>query len=389
MKWLYENWSKSTINMRNLIVLQVVFCIFVASCTQPAKTAKEEDTGIKEIDIISNISNNQKINLSAVASNIEYCLLETDKKCLVVPHMVVYCSKEYIVTLGQQTDNHFVCFIFERATGKFVRQISRMGQGPNDFQFVYNEFWDEINEQICVACNNQFAFYNLDGTLSHKTSSLQFGGFYFIAHNDFYIKYVPNRYGNSTIRIAFFDKTGALVDSIPNYKSWKKISRRIVTNSADAQFHIFGNNLYYKDNFCDTMYQIEEFTLQPKYIFNTGSRYVPYELQDGGGFDFTQSSSGISIIDHYKKYFVFDKFFEDNQHLYFTFDYNQMKYRAMYDKTKDMLQIMPPISTAPSERIHRFRILYGFENDLDGGLPFWPKQMISEKEMMCVYTAEE
>jgi len=26
---------------------------------------------------------------------------------------------------------------------------------------------------------------------------------------------------------------------------------------------------------------------------------------------------------------------------------------------------------------------------LDGGLPFCPKQMISEKEMMCVYQAEE
>ena len=30
-----------------------------------------------------------------------------------------------------------------------------------------------------------------------------------------------------------------------------------------------------------------------------------------------------------------------------------------------------------------------FENDMDGGLPFWPQQMISDKEMMCVYTAEE
>jgi len=50
---------------------------------------------------------------------------------------------------------------------------------------------------------------------------------------------------------------------------------------------------------------------------------------------------------------------------------------------------MPPVEIAPTERIHRPRRLYGFENDLDGGLPFWPQQIISEKEMMCVYTAEE
>ena len=33
--------------------------------------------------------------------------------------------------------------------------------------------------------------------------------------------------------------------------------------------------------------------------------------------------------------------------------------------------------------------LSGFENDLDGGLPFWPEKMISDKEMICFFTAKQ
>ena len=230
---------------------------------------------------------------------------------------------------------------------------------------------------------------HLDGTLSHKTNRFPHLGFIFISYNDLYVKYVPNSLGNTTIRIAFYDRTGALIDSIPNYKSWIKTSQRTVTNSLDAQFHVFSNDLYYKDNFCDTMYQIEDFKLIPRYIFNTGNRSVPYELQAGGGFDFHRTSSGLEFTDYYRKYFVFDRFFEDNKRLFFSFDYNQMKYRALYNKTEDILQIMPPVSTSLYEKFYLVRKLYGFENDLDGGLPFWPQQMISEKELMCVYTAEE
>jgi hypothetical protein len=50
---------------------------------------------------------------------------------------------------------------------------------------------------------------------------------------------------------------------------------------------------------------------------------------------------------------------------------------------------MPPVSIQLSYFREGIIPLYGFENDLDGGLPFWPQQMISDQEMMCVYTAEE
>jgi hypothetical protein len=90
----------------------------------------------------------------------------------------------------------------------------------------------------------------------------------------------------------------------------------------------------------------------------------------------------------HEPYVVIEKIFEDAKHLYFTFDYKRKRYPAVYGKKEGDLSILPPI-TVPLIRKDMNIPLYGFENDMDGGLPFWPQQMISEKEMMRVYTAEE
>ena len=63
--------------------------------------------------------------------------------------------------------------------------------------------------------------------------------------------------------------------------------------------------------------------------------------------------------------------------------FKRMMYPAIYHKSEDKTRILMPESL-PQHPTSRISYPYGFENDLDGGLPFWPAQMISEKEMMCV-----
>ena len=370
--------------MKNSIVLFLA-CLFCAHCTHTPK----KFGSIVEIDIMANMSKNQKINLSTVASNIEYCVLETDEKCFVGGGMVTYCSQDYVVSLGPQAMNQSVCYVFDRKTGAFIRQISSQGRGPNEYEHVNPLFWDDINEQICVVAKMQYVFYNLDGTISHKTDFFRPGTSVFVAHDDYYVRYVPNPFGNSTIRIAFFDRTGTLIHSIPEHRSWKRtIFNGYNPIPLDGWVYAFHNDLYYKDISCDTLYHIKDFKLQPRYIFNTGGRTFPYGEQEGGRYSDLISWGSTDIIDRYERYVVINKIFEDNERLYFTFDYKRQRYPAVYDKTKDKLQIMPPVSNPPSNRGRNLQH-YGFENDLDGGLPFWPQQMISDKEMMCVYTAEE
>ena len=90
----------------------------------------------------------------------------------------------------------------------------------------------------------------------------------------------------------------------------------------------------------------------------------------------------------YEKYILVGKILEESKYLYFAIEYRGLSYPAIYDKPKDEIQIMFPVPIPPWNK-ERKPPLHGFENDLDGGLPFWPQQMISDREMMRVYTAEE
>ena len=375
--------SKKAIFMKNFKIL-FLFSLLCSNCIH--QTKKVEDSNIKEIDINKNLSNTQEINLSAIASSIEYCVLETDEKCLVTPAMSVYCTEEYVVTIGGN-QGHAGCYVFERKTGKFVRQISNYGRGPEEYTEIVS-FWDGVNEQICVFGNNQFLFFNMDGTLSHKTNRFKHWMWHFVAYEDFYVGYTPNRFGDNTIRIAFYDKTGAFIDSIPNYRTWKR-TQTWFSGGGDSWLYVFNNAVYFKEIYSDTLYHIKDFALYPRYVFNTGGRAVPYEIQEGGRYDVIGSlRKKGKVDDRYEKYLIILKIFENNKHLYFTIEYREQLYPAIYDKTEDRLQIISPISIPPIGRDWKIP-LYGFTNDLDGGLPFWPQQMISDKEMMRVYTAEE
>ena len=371
----------------NFAMLNFALLLLCTNCSHPEKKIETEDSGIREIDIMANLSSNRTVKLSEIASNIEYCMLETDKKCLIAGNSV-YCSKDYVVAAGGGTSNP-AFYVFERKSGSFIRQISRYGQGPEEFTEMLYSFWDGNQEQVCVFGHNQYLFFNLDGTLSHQANRFKHWMDRFVSHEDLYVGYIPNRFGDATVRIAFYDKTGALVDSIPNCRSWKR-TQTWYTGGSDSWLYVFNSNLYFKELYCDTLYQIKDFTLHSRYIFNTGGRAVPYEIQEEGRYDFMGSlTNGGVVEDRYERYIIILKILENNKHLYFTIEYRKQLYQAIYDKAEDKLQIMSPVTLPQELSKDRWKPLYGFDNDLDGGLPFWPQQMISDKEMICVYSATE
>ena len=353
---------------RNFWVLSFAIAIFFfTNCSQPQKQTEAEDGGIPVIEIMANISNAQKVNLSTVASSIEYCMLELNKECPIARKEGIYSSGDCFVAISNSQSSNY-CYVFDRKTGNFVRHISQRGQGPDDYQRALRVLSGHKG-QIFMLGNHQYLFYNLDGTLSHKASVNKFepcDSRSIVAYEDIYVGYVINKRGNATIRIAFFDKSGELIDSIPNYRFHDD---RPKPNGIDFSFHQFNNNLYYKDIYCDTLYQIKNVMLQPRYIFNTGGRAVPYELQLDR-VDLREAMAGRDW-DKFAKYIVINnKILEDANFLYFTFDYKRMMYPAIYHKSEDKTQILMPESLPQ----HPFGSisLYGFENDLDGGLPFWP-----------------
>ena len=382
-------------DVKKYVILSFVLCFLCMNCANMEK--KDKTNGIAEINISDGLSNDKVVvNLSSLALSIEYCALETNENCLISEGAVFYSTKNQVVAIDNRG-----CYVFDRETGNFIRQISNRGQGPDEYRWTKKDFWDAENEHVCFwGNNNNYIFYGIDGTLSHRVSRFSSSEDPLVLYNDVYVRRVPNYRGNATNRIAFYNKKGDLIDSIPNYNLFK----RTISGSSDpisvvdGWLYTFRDTLCYKDLYCDTLYQIKDFKLYPRIVFYTGGLTVPYELRDGR-YDISAALEGGEIFDRYEKYINMSMILEDNRYMYFTFDHKKIAYRVIYDKNENEFHVISKIpNPIPNIKIGGISLNKGeqkrishskIENDLDGGLPFWPDQMISEKEMMCVFSAEE
>ena len=385
-----------SVNMKNYAILSSMLFFLCLSCANMEKNINSN--GVKEINILDCLSTDNKeiVNLSSIALSIEYCMLETDENCLISDGAVFYSTKDKVVVIDNRG-----CYVFDRETGRFIRRIASRGQGPDEYVWAEKNFWDAENELVCFRGNNNYyLFYSIDGTLYNKVNRFSNSGDPLVLYEDVYVRYVPDIRGNATIRIAFYNKKGDLIDSIPNHRLFKRdlSGSSDPLSVTDSWLYVFCDTLCYRDLYCDTLYQIKDFKLYPRFIFNTGGLTVPYKMRDGR-YDISAALEGGEVIDRYEKYVNISKLLEDNRYMYFTLDHRKAAYRIIYDKNEDDFHVISKIPNAmPSIRIDGISSTKGdqkrishskIDNDLDGGLPFWPDQMISEKEMMCVFSAEE
>jgi len=66
-----------------------------------------------------------------------YIPLETSPECLIGGNPYVKLTNEFIIVTEQTR-----CFLFDKATGKFVREIGRTGRGPGEYQSTRGFFRD-------------------------------------------------------------------------------------------------------------------------------------------------------------------------------------------------------------------------------------------------------
>ena len=362
-------------NSNKLLLLLTAITICISTMQAQTETLKIVPINMRE---------NSPVKLSEITDEIKKISLELTNESLIGSiERVIYKDNQLIIIEGKTQK----VMLFD-LQGKYIRQIGSKGQGPGEYTEVISEFWDEKREQICLWSHPNYMFYNLDGTLSHKINRDEHPFYPSIVCDDYHVSYVNNKTGNETKRLIIQDSIGVIVDSIPNFRTWEKTRNTTgVRYLREAKFHVFRNELYYKDMYSDTLYHINNHTLQPRYIFDVGGLTVPYQMHSWSKEEMYGIPKGEN---RYEKYVVVEKLLEDANNLFFIFDYKNKRYPAIYEKKEDILQIMSPITISPQERGREWLYpLYGFKNDLDGGLLFWPEQMILEKEMMCVYTAEE
>ncbi len=134
------------------------FCITVfILCVQC--TAPQKDT-LKRISFAEGIEHIREVNVSEIASGIRFIPLETTQDCLLGRDLydIAFCG-EYLFVRGD-----FQLYQFT-PEGKFIRQIGKEGQGPEEYLKIGSVKYDTEKREIYV-----------NDLLANKIKVYSFGG---------------------------------------------------------------------------------------------------------------------------------------------------------------------------------------------------------------------
>ena len=142
-----------------IIRLLVLFClgILVVSCREQKKSAST-GSDVKEVTFKEAPKD---FLIASSFKNIHMIQLEAKEECLIsdIKRVVDVEGKVYVLTRNNEI------FCFDRATGKYIRTIGRLGEGPGEYVSAMDICYDEKEKCICVVDYYKSAIHNysLDG----------------------------------------------------------------------------------------------------------------------------------------------------------------------------------------------------------------------------------
>ena len=280
---------------RNILIFSIII-LFLLSCGN-----KENRKYSDGIDIEYGLQNLSRLKVSDFGKTIRYIPLETTKDGLVGSNPIVKVLKNYIVTESQSS-----CLLFDKKDGRFIAEIGRIGQGPNEYSDIFS--WTDEKEEFLYFKRrpDQLIKYDMKGNFCGKVvfpTPPGLASYYLITDSEI-IGYFNEFLQTHQIALGFYDEEGILKDTIPALFPKTEIIMSEVKNigvrsnwlgmggmiSIDYKndtksIHvvnpprIWKHNEFirFKEEFVDTIYTMSNKKLTPSIIFNTGKYHWPAE----------------------------------------------------------------------------------------------------------------
>ena len=389
----------------NAVLLRYSLILFCFSCSsekgnQANNTNSSEITAVNLIDNLSNTT--EAFLLSEISDQVEAVQLEIDPNHLF--------DEEDIENL--QIGENYLFFYTGRSgilqynrSGKFIRQIGRIGRGPGEYILLRSYAVDQGSQTIMGYSNwsHSLLFHDFEGNFKKAVNPLYmgssdypsihlFGKYYLIEQNPFFGPGIidTSLVYNLAITDSAFHEVKILTD--PTYKNRKA---EIVANRYDpydswANFYqgpppvkkIRSDHLDFIYYGGDTIYRIgTDLQVKPRYVIDTGKK-MPFDILH-------YRCHPLEYFD----YLLIRNFHETPEYVFFDLGYKKRQYKARFRKSDGYTDMLA--NDATINDIHLSGHLYSrrregpvpfFTNDLNGSGAFNP-QWTDEKHWICAYPA--
>ncbi len=252
------------------------------------------------------------------------------------------------------------CFIFNRSTGEFIRKIGKKGRGPGEFRSTRG-FVNPYKQYIYLkGTGDKLMKYNYKGDFMKKITipelrddlsapSLPTN---YTWLNENIICYFSNMTGLEKKLLVIFDENGEKLSVFDNINSYSD-KRGFSMSLNESQFYHFNSDLFYKEDYSDTIFQVTKNRLIPKMILHTGKHRTPYSSKwmnasEINGHEFIEPRNLI----------------ESNKYFLFEFYYHKKYFQSVFNRKTNKLKI--------AERDK------GIVNDIDGFIQFSPVSLSAD-----------
>ena len=359
--------------MKILLTIIISFTIFLTSSAH----------NVTSVDLTK--SKFKETNAEEIFKDVKIIPLETHKDGLLEKHCTYYLTDKYIIAVGFLQR----AYMFDRETGAFIREVSSLGQGPDEYTgFIYHKCgFDEKNGILfasigaytskwwrCINIETNKMESNLKKPLSENSSEFLSVCAPWFIKNDTYASFCSNRTGKDKVRLVVYRKDGTVIKKYPNYLEYEKHMNSF--SIENGIFYYYNNLTYFKEpDFNDTVFCVNEKKMTPHLVFKLGDKQPSYYHQEVSGYN-----KG--------KYFI-NFVYESNLYVLFNFSYlkkgaessvksARFPYCGYYDKKSKQVYI----SSIPDYKTRGYIIT---------GIPlrFFPVSINKNKEMIAYIDPEE
>jgi hypothetical protein len=356
----------------------LAICFFIISCSNNSSKTANLDI----IDIPYALENPKDVNLSQFVKSIEYIQLEeTDQTMLFLP--LIEVTDDFIIARNSGPSAMGPILLFDRKTGKFIRGVGKSGRGPGEFQMGNSTIYNIYSKTLygLSYSHNDILEFGTDGNflgniklpimIDEKvdpkmgTPGINLNQY---LKEDLFIASIQNFTGWDKRRLIIFSRD-SIIKIFPNYLFWNRSNWQYLNSiGMNSNFFRWNDQLSFKEEFNDTIFQITENSLIPRFVFLTGGLNPQPELME--------QRIDLDIL---AKYYFIKDITENNDYLFFQLQYEKKMYTCVFDK-KNKSTIMCRLHDGNKSAI---------VDDINGFMPIRPRIITQNDEMIFKLEADD
>ena len=328
-------------------------------------------SNVKVLNLAEAFSRKEEVKLSRFVNGISYIKLENTSASVIGFVMQYEVTNDFVIVKQTGPGRKYQILLFDKATGKFLREIGKAGRGPGEFIIYslmpYNPGKKEI---YAIDQSGNILSYNLNGintgrTLKPKLNVIQFGAFAGLIDNDTFVMQVGNSTGTEKRKLILLAADGK-TKIIPNTLTWDtaKIKGRFTPPAwGIGNFYNWDNKTNFVELYCDTLYQVTKESMIPRYFFDWGKYNSPYSKQ-----------MWVSDRDRFYVNFSIKNIFENKNHIFVRANFNENDQVFFVEKASNKVTFCKASESGEP----------GLQDDISGLMTVIPQGFTPQNEMFWI-----